>query len=99
MNVGTCSAPSVGGVESTPATWSCALTVPTTFCFFLQPDDPIGKKIGIALRRCDERSLEALEFATLAWVDGLNMRRLLEPIDYLPPAEYEAGYHEQAAVA
>ena len=26
-------------------------------------------------------------------------RRLLEPIGYVPPAEYEARYYEQAAVA
>jgi transposase InsO family protein len=45
------------------------------------------------------RSLEAVEFATLEWVDWLNTRRLLEPIGYVPPAEYEARYYEQAAVA
>ncbi len=41
------------------------------------------------------RHLEAVEFATLAWVDWFNMRRLLEPIGYVPPAEYEARYYEQ----
>jgi transposase InsO family protein len=45
------------------------------------------------------RSLEAVEFATLAWVDWFNTRRLLEPIGYVPPAEYEARYYQQAAVA
>jgi transposase InsO family protein len=45
------------------------------------------------------RSLEAVEFATLAWVDWFNTRRLLEPIGYVPPAEYEAQYYQQAAVA
>jgi putative transposase len=45
------------------------------------------------------KSLEAVEFATLEWVDWFNMRRLLEPIGYVPPAEYEARYYEQAAVA
>ena len=45
------------------------------------------------------RNLEAVEFATLAWVDWFNTRRLLEPIGYVPPAEYEALYYEQAAVA
>jgi len=45
------------------------------------------------------RHLEAVEFATLAWVDWFNTRRLLEPIGYLPPAEYEARYYQQAAVA
>jgi putative transposase len=45
------------------------------------------------------RALEAVEFATRAWVDWFNHRRLLEPIGYVPPAEYEARYYEQAAVA
>jgi len=45
------------------------------------------------------RHLEAVEFATLDWVDWFNHRRLLEPIGYVPPAEYEARYYEQAAVA
>jgi transposase InsO family protein len=44
--------------------------------------------------------LEAVEFATLEWVDWFNTRRLLAPIGYVPPAEYEARYYEeQAAVA
>ncbi len=45
------------------------------------------------------RSLEAVEFATLEWVDWFNMRRLLGPIGDIPPAEYEAQYYAQAAVA
>ena len=45
------------------------------------------------------RHLEAVEFATLEWVDWFNHRRLLEPIGDLPPAEYEARYHDQSAVA
>ena len=45
------------------------------------------------------RHLEAVEFATLDWVDWFNTRRLLEPIGYVPPAEYEARYYEQANVA
>ena len=52
------------------------------------------------IRRCGPwRSLEAVEFATLEWVDWFNHRRLLEPIGYVPPAEYRARYYEQAAVA
>jgi putative transposase len=39
--------------------------------------------------------LEAVEFATLDWVDWFNARRLLEPIGYVPPAEYEAQYYTQ----
>jgi transposase InsO family protein len=41
------------------------------------------------------RHLESVEFATLHWVDWFNTRRLLEPIGYVPPAEYEARYYQQ----
>jgi transposase InsO family protein len=52
------------------------------------------------IRRCGPwRTVDAVEFATLDWVDWCNTRRLLEPIGYIPPAEYEARYYEQAAVA
>ena len=37
------------------------------------------------------RSLEAVEFATLEWVDWFNNRRILEPIGDRPPAEAEAA--------
>ena len=56
-------------------------------------------KTEVIRRRGPWRSLEAVEFATLEWVDWFNHRRLLEPIGYVPPAEYEARYYEQAAVA
>jgi putative transposase len=39
------------------------------------------------------RSLEAVEFAALAWVDRFNHRRLLEPIGFVPPAEAEAAFY------
>ena len=41
------------------------------------------------------RSLDEVEFATLEWVDWFNNRRLLEPIGYIPPAEFEAMYDQQ----
>jgi putative transposase len=56
-------------------------------------------KTEVIRRRGPWRHLEAVEFATLDWVDWFNTRRLLEPIGYMPPAEYEARYYEQAAVA
>lgn len=56
-------------------------------------------KTEVIQRRGPWRSLEAVEFATLAWVHWFNTQRLLEPIGYLPPAEYEARYDEQAKVA
>ena len=41
------------------------------------------------------RHLEAVEYATLEWVDWFNHRRLLEPIGNVPPAEMELAYHRQ----
>jgi transposase InsO family protein len=52
-------------------------------------------KTEVIQRKGPWRHLEAVEFATLTWVDWFNTRRLLEPIGYVPPAEYEADYHEQ----
>ena len=46
--------------------------------------------------------MEAVECATLEWVDWYNNRRLMEPIGNIPPAEAEANYHavlEQTAIA
>ena len=56
-------------------------------------------KTEVIRRKGPWKNLEAVEFATLEWVDWFNHRRLLEPIGYIPPAEYEARYYEQAAVA
>ena len=39
------------------------------------------------------RSLDAVEYATLEWVDWFNNRRLLEPIGYVPPVEFEQEYY------
>jgi putative transposase len=52
-------------------------------------------KTEVIRRRGPWRSLEAVEFATLEWVDWFNNRRLLEPIGGSPPAEAEARYHAQ----
>ena len=38
---------------------------------------------------------EAVELATLEWVEWFNNRRLLEPIGNIPPAEAEAAYYQQ----
>jgi transposase InsO family protein len=56
-------------------------------------------KTEVIQRKGPWRHLDAVEFATLEWVDWFNMRRLLEPIGYVPPAAYEARYYEQATVA
>jgi putative transposase len=52
-------------------------------------------KAEVVHRRGPWRSLEAVEYATLEWVDWFNHRRLLEPIGNVPPAEAEARYYEQ----
>ena len=56
-------------------------------------------KTEVIRRRGPWRHIDAVEFTTLAWVDWFNTRRLLEPIGYIPPAEYEERYYEQATVA
>ena len=49
-------------------------------------------KTEVIHRRGPWRQLEAVEYATLEWVDWFNHRRLLEPIGNLPPAELEMSY-------
>ena len=47
------------------------------------------------IHRRSWRNLEAVELATLDWVDWFNHKRLLGPIGNIPPAEAEALYHQQ----
>ena len=48
------------------------------------------------IHRCGPwRSYDAVEMATLEWVDWFNNRRLLEPIGNIPPAEAEARFYAQ----
>jgi putative transposase len=59
-------------------------------------------KAEVIHRRGPWRSFEAVEFATLEWVDWFNHRRLLEPIGHIPPAEAEQRYFamlEQSKIA
>ena len=51
-------------------------------------------KTEVIRRRGPWRHLEAVEFATLDWVDWFNNRRLLEPIGNVPPVEYEQQYYQ-----
>ena len=50
-------------------------------------------KAEVIHRRGPWRSFEAVEYATLDWVDWFNNRRLLEPIGNIPPAEAEANFY------
>ena len=51
-------------------------------------------------RRGPWKGIEDVEFATLGWVAWYNTRRLLEPLGYVPPDEFErAYYNRQTALA
>jgi putative transposase len=43
------------------------------------------------------KGLEDVEFATLEWVAWYNSQRLMEPLGYVPPAEFEEAFHRNAA--
>jgi putative transposase len=47
------------------------------------------------IHRQSWKNREAVEWATLTWVDWFNHRRLLEPIGNIPPAEAEAVYYRR----
>jgi putative transposase len=50
-------------------------------------------KAEVIHRRGPWKSFEAVEFATLEWVDWFNHRRLMGPIGDMPPAEAEERYY------
>jgi putative transposase len=50
-------------------------------------------KAEVIHRRGPWRSFEAVEFATLEWVDWFNHRRLMRPIGDIPPVEAEERYY------
>jgi transposase InsO family protein len=45
----------------------------------------------VSRRRGPWRNIDAVEYATLEWVDWFNRRRLLGPLGYVPPLEFEAA--------
>jgi transposase InsO family protein len=54
-------------------------------------------KAEVIDRRGPWRGVADVELATLEWVWWFNHRRLLGPIGYVPPAEYEEMFHSTAA--
>jgi len=52
-------------------------------------------KAELIHKRGPWKTVDQVEFATLAWVDWFNNRRLLGPIGDIPPAEFEAAYYRQ----
>ena len=59
-------------------------------------------KAELIHRRAPWRTKEAVELATLEWVAWFNHHRLMAPLGYVPPAEFEANYYrnlEQQAMS
>lgn len=52
-------------------------------------------KTEVIRKRGPWKKLEDVEFATLEWVDWFNNRRLLGPLGYLSPSEFEKVYYNQ----
>ncbi len=44
-------------------------------------------------RRTAWKTRESVELATLQWVSWFNNQRLMGPLGYVPPAEFEANYY------
>ena len=59
-------------------------------------DDQRSLQAEVIHRRGPWRSFDAVEYATLEWVDRFNHRRLLEPIGNISPAEAEDQYYSAA---
>jgi transposase InsO family protein len=49
-------------------------------------------------RRGPWRGFEDVEYATLEWVAWFDTQRLLGPLGHVPPAEYEAAFHQAQLV-
>jgi putative transposase len=52
-------------------------------------------KAEVIHRRGPWKTKQAVELATLEWVAWFNHHRLMGPLGYVPPAEFEANYHRQ----
>jgi transposase InsO family protein len=56
-------------------------------------------KTEVIRRRGPWKGIEDVEFATLTWVAWFNGSRLLEPLGYVPPIEFEEAFYRQRAGA
>src|SRR5687767_6774809 len=52
-------------------------------------------KTEVIHRRGPWKGIDEVEFATLEWVAWYNTCRLLEPLGYLPPDEFERAYYNR----
>ena len=52
------------------------------------------------IHRCGPwRNADEVEYAVLEWVDWFNNRRLLEPLGYATPSNFEKAYHQTQSTA
>ena len=85
--------------SSTPSAWPRPASSLPSAASATRYDNALAETINglykaeVIHRRGPWRSFEAVEFATLEWVDWFNNRRLLEPIGNIPPAEAEERYY------
>jgi putative transposase len=56
-------------------------------------------KTEVIRRRGPWKGIDEVEFATLEWVAWYNTRRLLEPLGYVPPDEFERAYYHRQTVS
>ena len=52
-------------------------------------------KTEVIRRGAPWRTVESVELASLHWVHWFNHRRLLEPLGYVPPVEYEDAFYRR----
>lgn len=45
------------------------------------------------------KNLDAVEVATLVWVEWFNNRRLHSALGYVPPKEFEENFYQQTELA
>jgi transposase InsO family protein len=57
--------------------------------------DGVRRTDTVIHRKGPWRSIEAVEHAVLILVDWFNNRRLLAPLGYVPPVEFEQMYYRQ----
>lgn len=56
-------------------------------------------KTEVIRRKGPWRGIEAVEHATMDWVDWYNKRRLHGPLGHVPPTEFESMYYQQQTSA
>jgi hypothetical protein len=65
------------------------------FCDNALAESVVGLyKTEVIRREGPWQCLDDVEFATLDWVGWYNDKRLLEPIEDIPPAEFEQMYYQ-----